>query len=42
MLYVFRCAVYYSTEREHDPELLLWWSWKDPTELDGKGSDGRR
>jgi hypothetical protein len=30
VLYVFRCAVYYATEKEHDPELLKWWSWQDP------------
>jgi hypothetical protein len=29
MLYVFRCAVYYASHREHDPELLKWWNWKD-------------
>lgn len=29
VLYVFRCAVYFATEREHDPELLKWWNWKD-------------
>ena len=29
MLYVFRCAVYYATETNHDPELLKWWNWKD-------------
>ncbi|MBN2289744.1 MAG: helix-hairpin-helix domain-containing protein [Candidatus Glassbacteria bacterium] len=29
MLYVFRCAVYFVTEQEHEPELLKWWSWKD-------------
>lgn len=29
VLYVFRCAVYFASEPEHDPELLLWWSWKD-------------
>jgi hypothetical protein len=29
MLYVLRCAVYFATEERHDPELLLWWSWKD-------------
>lgn len=38
VLYVFRCAVYYATEPEHDPELLLWWNWKDRTELDGRAS----
>lgn len=29
MLYVFRCAVYYVSNNEHDPELLKWWKWKD-------------
>jgi hypothetical protein len=29
VLYVFRCAVYYSETREPDPELLKWWNWKD-------------
>ncbi len=29
MLYVLRCAVYYASNKEHDPELLKWWSWKD-------------
>ena len=29
MLYVLRCAVYYVSNTEHDPELLDWWSWKD-------------
>lgn len=29
VLYVFRCAVYYASEAEHDPELLKWWNWKD-------------
>ncbi len=29
MLYVFRCAVYFATETEHDPEKLKWWNWKD-------------
>lgn len=30
MLYVFRCAVYFASHEEHDPELLKWWNWKDP------------
>ncbi|HEX8245059.1 MAG TPA: helix-hairpin-helix domain-containing protein [Longimicrobium sp.] len=30
MLYVLRCAVYFASEREHEPEKLLWWNWKDP------------
>ena len=29
VLYVFRCAVYFATEKKHDPELLKWWNWKD-------------
>ncbi|MFS8158644.1 MAG: helix-hairpin-helix domain-containing protein [Candidatus Roizmanbacteria bacterium] len=29
MLYVMRCAVYFATEKTHDPEKLKWWNWKD-------------
>ncbi len=29
LLYVFRCAVYYATNKKHDPELLKWWNWKE-------------
>jgi Pathogenicity locus len=29
MLYVFRCAVYYASNEQYDPELLKWWNWKD-------------
>jgi len=29
VLYVFRCAVYFASNRDHDPELLKWWNWKD-------------
>lgn len=29
MLYVFRCAVYYASNDEHDPDRLKWWNWKD-------------
>jgi hypothetical protein len=29
MLYVFRCAVYFASNRDHNPELLKWWNWKD-------------
>ncbi|MCB9229675.1 MAG: helix-hairpin-helix domain-containing protein [Deltaproteobacteria bacterium] len=29
MLYVFRCAVYYATESNPNPDLLKWWRWKD-------------
>lgn len=29
VLYVFRCAVYFATHQQHDPEKLKWWYWKD-------------
>ena len=29
LLYVFRCAVYYARNSQHDPELLKWWNWTD-------------
>ena len=29
LLYVFRCAVYYTSHNRHDPKLILWWNWKD-------------
>lgn len=29
MLYVLRCAVYYASNTEYQPELLKWWNWKD-------------
>jgi hypothetical protein len=29
MLYVFRCAVYYTSNDTYDAELLKWWNWKD-------------
>ena len=29
LLYVFRCAVYFASTAEHDPEKLKWWNWKD-------------
>ena len=28
LLYVFRCAVYYASNKTHDPEKLKWWNWK--------------
>jgi hypothetical protein len=28
VLYTFRCAVYFASHDEHDPELLKWWNWK--------------
>jgi hypothetical protein len=33
VLYAFRCAVYFASHEEHDPELLKWWSWKDRDSL---------
>ncbi len=29
MLYTFRCAVYYATEKKHEKKKLNWWYWKD-------------
>ena len=31
LLYVFRCAVYFASTQDPDPELLQWWKWKDRT-----------
>lgn len=28
VLYVFRCAVYYATTPNPEPQLLKWWNWK--------------
>ena len=29
VLYVFRCAKYFSSNSVYDQELLKWWNWKD-------------
>lgn len=29
MLYTFRCAVYFASEPDPEPERLKWWWWKD-------------
>ncbi|MBI9081421.1 MAG: DUF4332 domain-containing protein [Pseudodesulfovibrio sp.] len=29
VLYVFRCAVYFASNSQHEPEKLKWWTWKD-------------
>ncbi len=29
VLYVFRCAVYFASHKNHEPKLLKWWNWKD-------------
>lgn len=31
-LYVYRCAVYYASTENPDPEKLKWWNWKDSAE----------
>jgi hypothetical protein len=28
VLYVFRCAVYFASNKTHDPKFLKWWNWK--------------
>ena len=29
LLYVFREAVYFAENKNHHPEKLKWWNWKD-------------
>lgn len=29
MLYTFRCAVYFASEKTHEIQKLNWWYWKD-------------
>ena len=29
VLYTFRCAVYFASEANPEPEKLKWWNWKD-------------
>lgn len=29
VLYVFRCAVYFASTANPEPERLKWWNWKD-------------
>lgn len=29
VLYVFRCAVYYASEKVPEPAKLKWWNWKE-------------
>ena len=29
LLYVFRCAVYYASNSNHEKEKLKWWNWKE-------------
>ena len=43
ILYVFRCAVYFASEKRHDPEWLKWWNWKDaPGLAKSRGKKRRR
>lgn len=39
-LYVYRCAVYFASTEEPDPEKLKWWSWKDQGPLPGSAEKG--
>lgn len=36
-LYVYRCAVYYASTKNPDPEKLKWWKWKDSDIINEKG-----
>lgn len=29
VLYTFRCAVYFASNTQHDPDKLKWWTWQD-------------
>ncbi len=29
VLYVIRCAIYFATEKNHNPDFLKWWNWKE-------------
>ena len=29
VLYVMRCTVYFASNKDHEPEKLKWWRWKD-------------
>src|SRR5689334_16305303 len=29
LLYVFRCAVYFASNTQHEKSKLLWWNWTD-------------
>lgn len=29
VLYAFRCAVYFASEKKRDAQLLKWWNWSD-------------
>ncbi|MBK7149391.1 MAG: pathogenicity locus [Bacteroidetes bacterium] len=29
LLYTFRCAIYFASNENHEPEKLLWYNWKE-------------
>ncbi|MBT3827591.1 pathogenicity locus [bacterium] len=29
LLYVYRCAIYFASNDQHDSQLLKWWNWSD-------------
>ena len=37
VLYVFRCAIYFASEKQPDPERLKWWNWQDSKRTPLKG-----
>ena len=39
LLYVFRCAIYYASNAQHDAEKLKWWNWKDAPRNPGANID---
>lgn len=41
MLYTFRCAVYFASEKKHVPEKLKWWYWKDHDYKEVKGKNNQ-
>jgi len=41
VLYVFRCAVYYASADNHDPDLLSWWNWKGVSLSDELGKSAQ-
>ncbi len=34
VLYTFRCAIYFATEKDYEKEKLKWWYWKDKEYID--------
>ena len=42
VLYTFRCAVYYASNAQHDPEKLKWWNWKNLPSAAARGNTPAR